>query len=354
MSQRHRFTKAVAHRRSGRTSLGLSAGVVALLLSGCSGQTATPPPPPDSRPPSASAKSPGATATGAAGAADASPGQSRLVLGAPEPGLAFTVPSIGGATSANETIAGPSSRQRNPAGPVRATSPTAAAAAFGDAVVGRRIDDAFALLPDIEQERIGSSTRFADVLSRDPAWLSAAVDAEASEERDVPALRVGQAPTIDEIRGVVGPSAVVKLPARKDESGWKVSWERRTITQRYTAPEQRVSDDVVAWATGRQKACSSTGPTPSKTPAGEYAGGLLGALWLADALCTTPGEVSVASVGDIYTLDDPQALLDAYGSGAYQWARIVTLAAPHEMHVIAAPLADQWVVVGVVPVPSAP
>lgn len=319
---------------------GLSAGVLALALSACSEQKTTTAPPPASRPPTAS------TAP-----TEAAP---RLVLGAPEPGLSFTVPPAATTSSGPESVAGPSSRQDRPAGRVRAASPTAAAAAFGDAIVAGRIGDAFALLPDIEQERFGSPTRFADIVRRDPAWSSAAIDADASDDGDIPALRVSQSPTIDEIRGVVGPTAVVKLPARKDASGWKVSWERRTITQSYGAPEGRVSEDVVAWATARQRACSSRETTPAKTPAGEYAGGLLGAVWLADALCTIPGGVSVASVGDIYTLDDPQALLDAYGSGAYQWARVVTLAAPHEMHVIAAPLDDRWVVVGLAPVPTAP
>ena len=346
MSQRDRFTQALARRRGVRSSLGLFAGVLALALSGCSGRTATAPASPDTRSPSASAPT--------AGANEAPTGQSRLVLGSPEPGLSFSVPPTVKAAPASATIASPSSRRANTIPSVAASSPNAAAAAFGDAIVTGRIADAFTLLPDIEQERIGSATRFADILSRDPAWLSAAVDARASEDREVPALRVGQVPTIDEIRGVVGSSAVVKLPARKDESGWKVSWERRTVTQRYAASEERVSDDVVAWATARQKACSSAGATAAKTPADEYAGGLLGAVWLADALCTTSGAVSIASVGDIYTLDDPQAVLDAYGSGTYQWARIVTLAAPHEMHVIAAPLGDRWVVVGLAPVPATP
>ena len=329
-----------------RFSLGPCAGVLVLALAGCSGQTATTAASPGSPPPRASV--PSATAT------EALSGQSRLVLGSPEPGLAFTVPSAVSVGAANGPSAGPSPVRSDPADAVRASSPTAAAAAFGDAVVAGRIGDAFGLLPAIEQERIGSATRFADILSRDPAWLSAAVDAEAGQSEAIPVLRVEQTPAIDEIRGVVGPSAFVKLPARQDESGWKVSWERRTITQDYGAPEERVSDDVIAWAAARQQACAPTVATTPKTPLGEYAGGLLGAVWLADSLCATPGAVTVASVGDIYTLDDPQALLDAYGSGAYQWARIVTLAAPKEMHVIAAPLNDRWIVVGLAPVSTAP
>ena len=277
-----------------------------------------------------------------------------MVLGSPEPGLSFPAPSKADLDSERNRVAGPSTTRQGRAAPIVATSPSAAAAAFGDAVVSGRVEDAFTLLPDIEQERIGSATRFADILRRDPAWLSAAVDSKASDDRDVPALRVGQSATIDEIRGVVGPTAVVKLPARKDPSGWKVSWERRTVIQGYAAPENRVPGDVVSWATERQRNCSPEGRSGSKTVDGEYAGGLLGAVWLANALCATPGAVTVASVGDIYTLDDPQALLDAYGSGAYQWARVVTLAAPHAMHVIAAPLDDRWVVVGLAAVPSAP
>ncbi len=349
MSQPDPFTQTIVRRLGVRSSLGLSAAVLALVFSGCSGQTAP-------------TRDLGATGVpvadagprGDAGQPRSSARQSRLVLGSPEPGLSFTVPSEVTAATAKQPPAGPSSGGPNRTSSVGAASPTAAAEEFGDAVVTGRIVDAFSLLPDIEQERIGSATRFADILRREPAWLSAAVDAKASEGPDVPALRVDQAPTIDEIRGVVGPTAIVNLPARKDESGWKVSWERRTITQRYAAPEGRVSDDVVAWAAARQGSCASSGNTPRTSPVGEYGGGLLGAVGLADALCTTRGAASVASVGDIYTLDDPQALLDAYGSGAYQWARIVTLSAPHEMHVIAAPIGDRWVVVGLAPVSSAP
>ena len=344
MHQRDRFTQARARRRGGRFSLALSASV--LVLAGCSGQTATTPPSPGSPPPRVSVPTNTATETRS--------GQSRFVLGSPEPGLSFTVPSAASIGAANGPSAGPSPLRSDPADAVRASSPTDAAAAFGDAIITGRIADAFGLLPDIEQERIGSATRFADILSRDPAWLSAAVNAEAGQSGDDPVLRVDQAPTIDEIRGVVGPTADVKLPARKDESGWKVSWERRTITQRYAAPEDRVSDDVLAWAASRQQGCPSSGAASQKTPLGEYAGGLLGAVWLTDVLCTAPGAVTAASVGDIYTLDDPQALLDAYGSGAYQWARVVTLGAPHEMHVIAAPLDDRWLVVGLAPVSTAP
>ena len=135
MSQRHRFTKAVAHRRSVQTWFALSSGVLALALSGCSGQTTTTPPPPVPL----SASAPSAQPT------EAVPGQSRLVLGAPEPGLSFTVAPADKTAPGPEPVAGPSSR-RSRAASASAASPAAAAAAFGDAVVAGRTVDAFALL----------------------------------------------------------------------------------------------------------------------------------------------------------------------------------------------------------------
>ena len=324
-----------ARPHSLRRAVAVFVGVV--CLAGCGGNAG----------PSA-----GTTDTRGARAVDDSPTasvpQGRLVVGAPEPGLAFTVSSI----DADSGFSGASSGPALPdATTGAAQNATEAVSAFGQAIVDGRPQDAFALLPEVEQTRIGSPTRFADVLSREPSWLSSSLDAAPSAD-GVASIRVVQTPVIDEIRGVVGSSALVALPVRKEPSGWKVSWERRSVTQQFDAAERQAEGDVIAWADARQKNCSVPRSDLTAVPAGEHTGGLLGALWLTDQICTTPGPVSVVEVGDIYTLDDPQALLDAYGSGAYQWARVVTLAAPHAMHVIVAPLADRWVVVGIAPVPA--
>ena len=326
-------------RRTVRGSAVVSAGLCAALLVGCANATPSSSPPNDDR---SSATIDGKPAPEAA---------SRLVVGSPEPGLSFTVSPTPSPVAA--TAAGPSLTARAPRSEITAArSANEAVAAFGTAIVEGRIADAFALLPENEQDRLGSATRFADLLNREPSWSASALDA-ANSEGDVVALRVTQTPSIDEIRGVVGPAAVIRLPARKDASGWKVSWERRAVNQVFAAPDERVVDDVLAWASARQQQCDTV-PSPSAgARAGEHSGGLLGALWLADELCAKPGAVTSTEVGDIYNLDDPQALLDAFGSDAYRWARVVTLASPHAMQVIAAPLADRWIVVGIAPVRSA-
>jgi hypothetical protein len=296
-------------------------------------------------------------------------------LGSPEPGLSFAAPPLvetgtPSASGTNEVVRSDGSvASKNQA--ITARSAIDAATLFGDAIVTGRVNEAFDLLPDLEQQRVGSANKFAEVLSRDNGWLSSALD-RAETEGEIMALRVTQTPMIDEIRGVVAPSSVVKMPATKEALGWKVSWERRTIAQQFAAPRSRLEADVARWAQARQKQCARTetsskesdgdgaagnvdtanGKSSKTAPEGEYSGGLLGAVWLAEELCTVPGLVTISTVGDIYNLDDPQPLLDAYGSGSYQWARVVTLAAPHAMHVIAAPLDQRWVVVGVAPVNS--
>ncbi len=310
-------------------------------------------------------------------------------MGSPQPGLSFDAPiliapenglqnnaSSGIIQSSEEHSAGVS-------GAINAQSATAAAKSFGEAIVAGRVADAFLLLPELEQQRVGSAKKFAEVLSRDATWLSSAIDRVKTQsenqgenqgenagetEGEIVALRVTQTPMIDEIRGVLAPSSVVKLPASKEASGWKVSWERRNVVQKFVAPRSRLKADVIGWAASRKQLCtaavanSSTNKpgndkagksTNSRVAAeGEYSGGLLGAVWLADELCTVPGTVTISSVSDIYSLDDPQPLLDAYGSGVYQWARVVTLSAPHAMHVVTAPLGERWVVVAIAPVNS--
>ncbi len=287
--------------------------------------------------------------------------KSRLVLGSPEPGLVFEAPAKRSGELQNVsplTLSVPSET-------TIAQTATAAAELFGDAIVEGRTSDAFELLPDLEQRRVGSAKKFEEILSRESTWLSSTVD-PAQTAGGVVALLITQTPTIDEIRGVIAPASVVKIPAIKEAIGWRVSWEKRTVSQQFGASPDRLETAVLRWATNRQNQCpkknrssattqsfeSGNDPSLQPVPEGEYAGGLLGAVWLAEELCTVPGAVTISMTGDIYNLDDPQPLLDAYGGGAYQWARVVTLAAPHAMHVIAAPLGDQWVVVGISPVSS--
>jgi hypothetical protein len=292
----------------------LSIGVIALVLASCGNTRSAAP----------VSKAPTTTAVA-----------SRLVLGSPEPGLQFTVKERPTNT-----------QEASPVGPVSSTPPTAssandAALQFGEAIVDNRTEVAFALLTTDEQARLGSVARFRDSLSREAPWQ--AVSLEPSSGANAALLRVSLSPSIDEIRGVVPAAATVRLPVVNEVGAWRIRWERRQFTPTYVADERRLGDDVKAWAQARQRSCEGTRPDS------EYSGGLVGIVGLADSLCSTKGEPVVADVGDIYRLDDPQPLLDAFGSASFDWARVVSLSAPTPMDVIAAPVGDRWLVVGVAP-----
>ncbi len=309
-----------------------------------------------------------------AGAIATAPGEqrsSRLVVGDPEPGLQFEVPAdespaagFGAAApdGAGPMVPGDSASVRSNAGVVTvddsasqgpsasASSAGAAATTFADALAAGKTNIAFSLLTSGDQSRIGSPLRFTEILSREPQWLRSELDpAQAGPDTtgstgDTPvALRVEQQPLIDEVRGVVAPMALVTLPMQRENDAWKVRWERRSSVARYGASEDRLAADVFAWAAARQKACK----TPAAIPDSEYAGGLVGSPWLADLLCKKSGSPVTGQIDDIYALADPQPILDSFGSSSYDWVRVVTLIAPQPMYVIAAPLGDKWMVVGI-------
>jgi hypothetical protein len=312
--------------RVGRGFIGF--GVAVALLSSCT----------------SSSSSTAGTRAAAAPSSTVAGRESRLVLGHPEPGLQFTVSNEPGVT-AGPSVFAEGSGAAEPA-LIKVTSATDAAAQFGQAVVDGRVDDAFALLATDERGRVGSALRFRELLSEDEPWQSMEVVAPGTGSvggGDVVALRVTHEPGLDEIHGLTAPSVIVQLPVIREGSSWRVRWERRRVESRYAADEARLQSDVTAWVADRQRSCGA------KAPNSEYAGGLLGVVGLANALCRTTAPPTVAAVGDIYTLDDPQPLLDAFGSASFDWARVVSLSAPTPMDVIAAPVGDRWLVVGVAP-----
>ena len=263
--------------------------------------------------------------------------QRRLATGTPAEGLDFqVVPNASNAippTAPSLTIAPKASAE-------------AAIAALGDAIVKGDAATALGLLTAQDRERIGSPVRFQELLAQDPSWTASEVAAVDTAAGSVDLL-VHQRPSIDEIRGVVAATATVRLTAREEDGGWRVVWRRRQVSQHYAAPEAKLTTDVAAWAQGRIR-CASP---PGATPEGEFGGGLFGIVGLADKLCHAKQPPVVGVVGDFDSLDDPQPLIDTFGSASALWARVVTLTAPTPMKVVAAPLGDRWIVVGIAPGP---
>ena len=274
----------------------------------------------------------------------------------PAPGTASSVPAVNERRLANGTpakgldfeVAPDASNAIPPAVPLETVAPEpsaeAAIAALGDAIVRGDAATALGLLTAQDRERIGSPVRFQELLAQDPSWTSSEVAAMDSNTGSVDLL-VHQRPSIDEIRGVVAATATVRLTAREEDCGWRVLWRRRQVSQHYAAPEANLAADVVAWAKGRIRCTSPSGATPE----GEFVGGLFGIVGLADKLCHAKQPPVVGVVGDFDSLDDPQPLIDTFGSASAVWVRVVTLTAPTPMKVVAAPLGDRWIVVGIAP-----
>ena len=336
MSEPLSLVRRASNARISTSFAFLLVGSAAIALSGCGPTT----PRASNQESAPTASTPSPLSKGSAPDAQTS----RLVLGSSEPGLAFVVPKQ------LPTAAGPSaSNAVAKASFPSATTGPAAAKTFADALVADDVARAFSLLADDEQSRVQSVASFRDQLTRESRWTSARVETTVADSsatssgRSFVTLRVSQTPGIDEIHGVTGPSALVRLPVQETAGGWQVQWERRQVTQEFVADEGRLRTDVTQWVADRQRSCSVA------TPSSEYGGGMVGIVGLANALCTSKGPAVVASVGDIYALDDPQPLIDSFGSGSYDWARVVSLRAPAPMDVIAAPVGDRWLIVGVAP-----
>ena len=281
----------------------------------------------------------------------------RFILGAPAPGLDFT------------PLPNPSTQpaQANTVVPIESVTipdKRKAIAAFANAVVKDDYQLAFTLLSQGDRTQIGSPAKFGALLAQAPTWISFALlpasnepdtnssSTVAGSDRSIVALKVQQQPSIDEIRGVVASSARVEFVMLEENGGWHAVWRRHKVTQNFDASDAELLLNVTQWAEGRRACATDGAPIGDAKPyANEYDGGLVGEVWLAKTLCTAPSTVSVESAGDFDSILDPQALVDAFGADAYQWARVIKINAPTPFYAIAAPLGAHWVVVGLSSIP---
>ena len=281
--------------------------------------------------------------------------RSRFVLGSPAPGLNFSVAD----NSENAQLNTPSTTQNFV--PIAITDKETAIRSFATAVVEDDHPKAFALLSELDRAQIGSPAKFGELLAKSPSWLSFSVEGVSqqstsslnstssldSSSKTTPAdtalavLTVRQQPSIDETLGVVGPSARVEFSMKNENGGWHAVWRRHKVSQNFLASEAKLLPEVGAWAEAR-RACTAKG----EKPFAEYLGGMVGEVWLAETLCKLPAPITVQSIGDFDSILDPQAIFDAFGSDAYQWARVVKINSPTPFYAIAAPLGEHWVVVG--------
>lgn len=161
---------------------------------------------------------------------------------------------------------------------------------------------------------------------------------EGDDEVAVEAVTTYRA-SLDPVIGLTPGRARSRWTAVAEDGEWRVHLAGSTLDAVYPA-EEDVAGVVRAWAEARQ-ACQTPAP-------GEYAGGLDGLPTLAAQLCDAEGELELSEPTLLSDGFDTTSLLAAYGPEVYGWARVVVIRSPVEMGVVAAPIGDQWQVMGIV------
>lgn len=205
--------------------------------------------------------------------------------------------------------------------------------------IAKDFDSAWAQVASADQARIGFPQRLVEEFNA-VGWTSFTI---ADSNLDTVTVNVKQTAKISEIDGVVSSQAIVRIKTIAESGGFKVLWSRRVTEQLF--PEMNAVENlavqraVMSWAAARQ-ACELQ-------PSNQYSSGLVGVVGLADALCKTVGAPSIGEVQDIYGLDEPEPLIQAFGGSASSWARVVSINAPVPMNVVVAPKGKDWIVVAV-------
>lgn len=178
------------------------------------------------------------------------------------------------------------------------------------------------------------------------AWVAAHAELPPVTGFAVEQVADGTVTTLTALRSTLDP--VMGLTPARSRDTWetvevdgsfRVSQASSTRAALYPS-DAGVSAAVARWAQAAQE-CRSEG----------QAGTVLGAPALAEQLCGASGEVVVGEAGTLADGPATTALLDAYGPEAYTWARVVTLSDPVALQAVAAPVADEWQVIAVLPSP---
>ena len=265
------------------------------------------------------------------------PPQGSLTAGQRVAALDFTVPSVPPQPAGAIQIAKPGDAPATATAQL-ATSASGAVTTFLDALIARDYANAFAQLSPLEQARVSSPQRLAAETA--PFGLIA-FTISASTPGSVTTEFV-QTARVSDIDGVIAPAATVVFPIATENGVFTVGWSRRTVVshhpERSATSDSEVSAAVLEWADAAQR-CSAS-PL-------QYSAGLIGVTGLADRLCKSTGTPVVEAVGDLDALDEPQPVIDGFGSSAMTWARVVRLKEPVDMNVVVAPDAGHWTVIAI-------
>jgi hypothetical protein len=238
-----------------------------------------------------------------------------------------TIPAPVGSNSLNKTEAGP-------AGATGAT-PRAAVELFVTGLMNGDANATYALLADKERTAttLGS---WSETMASLPTYRNFTV------VRDDPVdLDATFAPRVDEDVGVVPGKAVVHFATTSEGGGWRVSLAKSTIEPRYPTDDKAVATVALNWA----KANQSCDPVAVKSL--QYQGSLLGQPSVVADLCHWNGTLVANGTAGLNTTPSANAVRNALGPAADEWATVTHIDGPQPLDVVTAPLGDTWVVVAV-------
>jgi hypothetical protein len=223
----------------------------------------------------------------------------------------------------------------DPPGPPAATARDAVAQ-FLSAEVAQQFDASYGLLSSADRARVQSRAAWTTAHGEmAPIRAFSISDVTGGAARATATVQLDLRSRLDQVNGLVTARAVTYVAVAED-GGWRI--DLADSVQEPVYPSDGLATGAVRdWAIARQ-ACRKPD---------EFAGGLLGAPREADSLCHTRGPVRVGAVAPLPESDAAEPFLAAFGPDVYEWARTVPLRAPHRMDVVVAPVADQWLPIGV-------
>jgi hypothetical protein len=216
-------------------------------------------------------------------------------------------------------------------GPAR--TPAEAVSALINLLIDGRYDNAYALLGENDQAALGSAQQLA-AQTAPLGWRSFTITSVADTTVTVDIVQTAR---ISDIDGLTAPTATAVFSVAPVGSGFTVDWASRAVIANH--PDRSPDNDADARRTALDWATSAIRCTASPL---NVDGGLIGVTGLADQLCGASGAPVVDAIGGLDVLDEPQPIIDGYGSDALRWARVAHLSSPVELNLVLAPVGDTW------------
>lgn len=215
-------------------------------------------------------------------------------------------------------------------------SPRLAVEAFVHGLMANDATSTYALLSD--KERAATSLdSWSQTIGSMPQYKAFTVVRDDPVEVDATFT-----PHLDEDLGAVPDHALVHFATLSEGGGFRVSLAATSIDPRFPTDESGAREAALAWAKDRQ-----TCATDVKSSF-QYQGSLLGQPSLAVDLCRWSGVITSAGPSvPLAQAGSATAVRNAFGPGADDWSKVISVDGPRPLHIVVAPLGETWLVIAV-------